>query len=743
MLDPRDEVVSHPSTSPHFQDVLAASLDSPARRDVLKGVVGLSASALGSAAMSAANTIPSAADQQAGQKALRFQAVPKDLRDQVTLPPGYRYQVVHATGDAMSFQVPSFGALGLETDDFSQRIGDQHDGMAIFFVDDRGRFSPTQTRRAVLCVNHESSALSAFLHVKGQTSDGKSGQRFGGSGWDGGVRPLEEVLKEINIHGVSVSEIALTDGGWRLVRGSSLNRRVTPETEARIAGPKAHLQDIRAHMVTKRFPKGDRSRGTINNCGMGQTPWGTYLTCEENFYAYFVRTGGALPDAKTSRAYLRYGIPMDLIKRGERNRSQGWISVRGTQDDSRFERWDTSAVGRGPEQDYRQEPNTFGYVTEIDPLRPESTIVKRTALGRFVHEAAIFSRPVKGQPLAVYMGCDGRNEYIYKFVSQAVWDPTDVGTGLAAGDKYLNEGQLYAARFNDDGRGEWLPLSLSNPAIAKYADFPFGNQADVLVFARIAADAVGATPMDRPEWGAVNPANGEVYFALTNNSDRLRGPNSTNAANPRAYQDNDGRGYKGNPNGHIIRFREGGDDPSASQFQWDVFLFGAEDDAGPVNVSQLTAQNSFSSPDGVWFSKATGICWIETDDSAMTDETNCMLLAAIPGKVGDGRAVVLENSIEGVKGQQQTFIGATLGATQLKRFLTGPLGCEVTGLCETPDGRALFVNIQHPGEDTSAADLLKENFQSGWPGNQGYGRPGRPRSATIVITREDGGPIGL
>jgi uncharacterized protein len=734
MFESHEDPITNPNPSVHFQDVLEASLNSPARRQVLRGAVGLSAAGLSPLAAAAAPTPASS---------LGFKATEKLVTDDVMLPPGYSYQVVHATGDAMDFQVPSFGALGLETDDFSHRIGDQHDGMAIFFINAEGQYTQQDTGRALLCVNHESSALSVFLHVKGQTSNGKSGQRFGGTGWDGGVRPLEEVLKEINIHGVSVAEIQRTKTGWQLVRGSPFNRRITPETAARVAGPKAHLKDIQARFATKRFPKGDRSRGTINNCGMGQTPWGTYLTCEENFYAYFVRTRGALPDVKTSRAFLRYGVSMELVQAGARNRSQGWVSVRGTQDDSRFERWDTSITGARPEEDYRQEPNTFGYVTEIDPMDRTSAIVKRTGLGRFVHEAAVFARPVKGQPLAVYMGCDGRNEYIYKFVSKALWDPSDIGGGLAVGDKYLNEGQLYAAKFREDGRGEWLPLSVSNPAIAAYADFPFTSQADVLVFTRIAADAAGATAMDRPEWGAVNPANGEIYFALTNNSDRFRQPNSTNASNPRAYRDPDGKSYKGNPNGHIIRFREDRGLNTANGFQWDVFLFGAEEDSRDINASKLTAANSFSSPDGIWFSKATGICWIQTDDSAMTDESNCMLVAAIPGKVGDGGPLTITNEIDGVKGIQQTFVGATLGANQLKRFMTGPTGCEVTGLCETPDGKALFVNIQHPGENTKVEEMLDETYQSRWPGNRGYGRPGRPRSATIVITRDDGGPIGL
>jgi secreted PhoX family phosphatase len=264
----------------------------------------------------------------------------------------------------------------------------------------------------------------------------------------------------------------------------------------------------------------------------------------------------------------------------------------------------------------------------------------------------------------------------------------------------------------------------------------------VYVHTRLAADAVGATKMDRPEWGAVNPRNGEVYFTLTNNSAANRTPDRVDAANPRAYADADGKKSAGNPNGHIIRFREKGQASTSTAFAWDIFLFGSEATMGEPNLSRLTAGNDFSSPDGLWFSPTTGICWIQTDDGAYTDVTNCMLLAAIPGQVGDGSKVTVNNrmTVGGQErtGTQETFIGAALGEARLRRFLVGPKGCEITGIAETPDGRTLFVNIQHPGEDSKSI----AGANSLWPGNKGYGRPGRPRSATIVITRDDGGVIG-
>jgi secreted PhoX family phosphatase len=216
--------------------------------------------------------------------------------------------------------------------------------------------------------------------------------------------------------------------------------------------------------------------------------------------------------------------------------------------------------------------------------------------------------------------------------------PKDANGGLAAGDKYLNAGTLYVAKFNDDGTGQWLPLTLANSRIANYADYKFADQAEVLVNARIAADAAGATKMDRPEWGAVNPLNGDVYVTLTNNS--RRGDSAAlNAANPRFYTDEKGsKSNQGNVNGHIIRWREAGGNPAANTFSWDIYLFGSQADALPeVKPSRLTGENDFSSPDGLWFSQAVpGLLWIQTDDGAYTDVSNCMMLAALPGRVGDG-----------------------------------------------------------------------------------------------------------
>jgi len=736
---PESDAICNDSSNPHFQDVLKEALALPSRRALLRGGLGLASLAV----LPGCATVMGGAG--AGQaKALGFPSVAKTLVDDVTLPPGYRYTVLHATGDALRSSVSPYTNAGQETDDWSMRVGDHHDGMDLYFIDDKGRYTERDTGRAVLAVNHESSADAFFMHPNGQTSNGVSGKKFTQFGdWDLGTRPAAEVLKEINHHGVSMVEIVKTPQGWRIKPDSPLNRRVTAQTPMRVAGPRAHIDAIRAQMVTRWDTAGGMARGTLNNCGHGKTPWGTYLGCEENWAFYFgMAAGGAVLSPRDVASRRRYGVvSAPPAANVQRTISQGWHTVSST--DDRFSRWNLAASGRNAEADFRNEAHTFGYNVEIDPLDPNATPAKRVIMGRFAHEAAVCSLPEVGKPLAFYMGCDARNEYIYKFVSAAAWDPKDIGGGIAAGDKYLNEGKLFVARFDVSGQGEWVELNFADPRIANFAGFKFENQADIYVHTRLAADAVGATKMDRPEWGAVNYRNGEVYFALTNNSAANRTPGRVDAANPRAYMDVDGKKGMGNPNGHIIRFREDGFAATSTKFTWDIFLFGAEEDAGEANLSKLTAGNAFSSPDGLWFSKATGICWIQTDDGAMTDESGCMLLAAIPGQVGDGGKVTVNNRmvVNGVEqtGKQETFVGATLGDAKLRRFLVAPPGAEVTGIAETPDGRTLFINIQHPGENTKPGGAP----ESLWPGNKGYGRPGRPRSATIVITREDGGVIGV
>jgi secreted PhoX family phosphatase len=732
---------SNTSTNPTFDSVLTARLS---RRGLLRGGVGTAGTALfGSMALVACGggndgdappPAPAPPPPAPAEKLLGFQAVPKSLADAVSIPAGYTASVIYALGDPLTTSTPAFKNDGTDTS-FETRAGDHHDGMEWFGLDASGKASLTATDRGLLAVNHEAttneSVASFFLHANGGTNTLP--------------RPAAEVDKEVAIHGISVVEVTKTADKWATVPGSAFNHRLTPLSDIEMAGPAR----ANALLVTKYSTDGTRTRGTLNNCGTGKTPWGTFLTGEENWAGYFTR--GAADDAargdKSVVALKRYGSLQGGASR------HAWESA-GT--DDKYARWNISKLGASANgsDDYRNELNGMGYIVELDPLDKTKTARKRSALGRFAHESAAFGIPVVGQPLVVYMGDDSRNEYMYKFVSTAVWSADDATAAdrMAIGDKYLNAGKLYAAKFNADGSGSWLELSISNPAVSGFAGYAFADQADVVINARLAADAVGATKMDRPEWGGVNPANGEIYQTLTNNSNRRVDPlGSTqlapDASNPRVYTDMKGATAQvGNPNGHLLRMKEGAAGGPATNFTWDVYLFGAEAgaDTSMINISNLTADQDFSSPDGLVFSRATGICWIQTDDGAYTDVTNCMMLAALPGSVGDGGAKTLSyTKANATKLDVITQVGKAPTVDTLKRFLVGPVGCEITGLAETPDGKAIFINIQHPGETTKAADVADSTkYTSRWPSNAGYGAGARPRSATIVITKNDGGRIG-
>ncbi len=745
MAHDADDSVTNVSDNPRFAEVVAERLRAPTRRDLLRGGLGAFGMLSGGAALLSACGDNARSNPDAGvpgpdarpgvdagadagvdpvptrPAALGFTAVAKSLADTVTVPAGYTASVLYSLGDPIAAGVSAYANNGSDAAaSFAQRAGDHHDGMHYFGLDGSG-YGEGSSDRGLLCMNHE-AITPLFLHPTGQTVVA-------------GVRTVaEEVQREFYLHGVSIVEVNRSAAGaWSYVQNSPFNRRVHTLTEVELSGP------VRgnAAVATRFSPGGTRTRGTVNNCANGYTPWGTYLTCEENWAGYFRRVAAEdNPNrtAKEVRSFARYGVAG--------TGRELWATVTPDTADQQYGRWNTMVLGATAADDYRNVANTFGWVVEIDPFTKASVPRKRTALGRFGHEGAWPATPVAGKPLVYYAGDDSRGEYIYKYVSAANWDPADATRTdrLAVGDKYLDSGKLYVARFKADGTGEWLELAFGqNNITPAYADYAFADQADVLLNARLAADAAGATKMDRPEWGAVDPVTGAVYFTLTNNNATLRALDLTDAANPRHYNDpKAGAAQFGNPNGHIIRWQE--TSPEVTTFTWDVYLFGANADASAsdVNLSALTADNDFSSPDGLWFSPKTNICWIQTDDGAYTDVTNCMMLAALPGTVGDGGAKTITNTNQaGMTRQVTTRVGAQPG-TKLRRFLVGPVDCEITGIAETPDGKALFVNIQHPGENTAAANLATP--LSTWPASVAGARP---RSSTIVITRTDGGVIGV
>ena len=460
-------------------------------------------------------------------------------------------------------------------------------------------------------------------------------------------------------------------------RSSTFARRVTARTPMRVSGPAAGHALLR----TTFDPDGRTVLGTINNCGYGATPWGTYLACEENFNGYFVNTTGDAPgvaDPVERKAVLagqkRYGI------------NDKGLGYRWHEHDERFD------AARHPNEAHR-----FGWIVEIDPFDPKSQPVKHTALGRFKHEGAFVTLAADNR-VVVYSGDDERNEYVYKFVSAGRYVPSDRTANL----KLLEQGTLYVARFNPDGSGQWLPLVHGQGGLDAAAGFQ--SQADVLVNVRAAADALRPTKMDRPEWIAVHPRSSEVYVTLTNNNTRGtdKGP-ATDPANPRAN----------NVFGHIARWKEDGD-AAATRFAWDVFLL-CGDPASPEEGKRGNVKGDvFGSPDGLWFD-ARGVLWIQTDVSTS------VLHKGDYAKLGNNQ-----------------MLAADPETREVRRFLTGPSGSEVTGVVTTPDGRTMFVNIQHPGETSSErSDPKNPTAVSSWPDGSG-----RPRAATVVVRRQDGGVIG-
>ena len=555
------------------------------------------------------------------------------------------------------------------------QIGQHHDGMHFFPIEGESPYLGS-SQDGLLVLNHE-YIEPRFLHTAAVGLTLNAGDVPMNAD---GTRDADQVLKEINAHGISIVRIRQQETGtWEVVRDSH-NRRITGLTPMEFTGPVRGSEFLK----TRYSPEGTGTRGTLNNCAHGVTPWNTYLFCEENWARYF-RNGD--PEASLPREQTRYGVSREMSR-------YGWERAQGQGDD--YVRFDVSRLGNSPQEDYRNEVNGFGWVVEVDPFNPNDTPKKRTALGRFAHEGVVFQPAVPGQPVVCYSGDDARFEYIYKYVSADSYDPA------TASGELLNRGRLYVARFHEDGGGEWLPLVFGEGPLTP--ENGFSSQADVLVNTRTAADVLGATKMDRPEWGAIDPETGAVYFTLTNNTRRTE--DQVDAANPRAE----------NTWGHIIRWREGGDGPTATQFEWDVFvLAGPEMDSETLKGEPLEETNIFACPDGLWFDGHRRL-WIQTDISES-----------------------VMNQGEHAQFGNNQMLAADPDTGEIRRFLTGPIGQEITGVVSTPDQRTLFINVQHPGATTSAEAFAAGSVVSRWPDHS----PNLyPRSATVVITKIDGGVIG-
>lgn len=614
MRDPRPE-------EQDFDRVVKAAIS---RRGFLGGVVAVGS---GAAVMGMGPLLSGTSAQAAGEVSrFAFNPIPIATDATVHVPEGYSWYELAKWGQPLFAEVPELDhTTGGSTETSDRIFGENTDGMELFNV--RGH--------EVIAVNHEYVNPKTNLP---QNEDGKPAS-------------AADVRKLQNLHGVSVFEIVEENGQWKISVDSPFNRRITNNTPMTISGPAAGHDMLKTDADTT----GREVLGTANNCGAGKTPWGTYLTCEENFNGYF---GSTDADYQLPDAFKRYGIGIESRYDYEKF-------------DARFD------ISKNP-----NEPNRFGWVVEIDPSDPNAKPVKRTALGRFKHENAATAIAPDGR-VVVYLGDDERGEYLYKYVSNGIYAAgTDTST-------LLDDGQLFVAKFNDDGTGEWIALT---PETTGGMD-----PAEILIHTRMAASKTGATTMDRPEWVAVNPHAAEAYCALTNNKNRGLKPNAggdetpVGGPNPR----------KNNNYGQIVRWYPENDDHAEAGFRWDLYVMAGNPTvhqdayAGSQNINE---GNLFNSPDGMMFDSA-GLLWIQTDG----EDSN-------------------EGDFVGMGNNQMLAGDPATG--QIVRFLTGPKGSEVTGITWSSDRRTMFVGIQHPAA----------------PFPDGEGK--LPRSTVIALRRDDGALVG-
>lgn len=580
---------------------------------------------------------------------LTFKSLPQTIADGDAVAEGYQVTPVVRWGDKVAPDAPDFAPAAQTAEAQAKQFGYNNDFVA-FFPLPKGS---GRSDRGLLFVNHEYTNPELMFE-----------------GYDPAAQTPEQTQIELMAHGASVIEVKRENGGWEIVPDSNFARRLTGESLIAISGPAAGHHRLK----TKDDPTGTRVRGMLNNCSGGTTPWGTALTCEENVNVYF---GGSTTDEL--EAYR--------------------LSVMGFAEPGAFRPWYLSVprfdVGKTP-----NEPSRFGWVVEIDPYDASSMPIKRTALGRFKHEAATSLVGVDGR-LVVYMGDDEKGQFIYRYVSN---DTFDASRG-AANSALLDEGVLYVARFDADGLS-WLPL-IHGQAPLNVAN-GFASQADVLIDARLAAAALGATPMDRPEDIETDPKNGRVYVMLTNNTSRKVG--EVDPANPRAH----------NEHGHILELvppssPNGTPDHTADRYQWDIFLL---------------AGNAAS---GAHYGAGTDV-WMSAPDNCTFDPKGRLWIASDQGKKQAANRIADGLFACDTEGE---------GRATLRFFYAVPRGAECCGPCFTPDGRNLFVAVQHPGEggrDASGAFESRYDAPSTrWPD---FKDDMPPRPSVVVITKDDGRPIG-
>jgi uncharacterized protein len=624
------------------------------RRDILRGALGVTAIAATVSPLAIATAERARAQARNTTPSFNFKEIAAGSDENHYVAEGYDADILIRWGDPVLDGAPAFDPLRQTAAAQSKQFGYNNDFVGYIPLDG--------DRRGLLVINHEYTNEELMFPGLGR-------QDIKSASFSGMTKDLVDI--EMMAHGGSVIEIARgANGKWSVVAGSRYARRITAETPMEISGPAAGHDRLR----TGYDPAAKSVRGMVNNCAGAVTPWGTWLTCEENINGYF----WGKPDESSGEArnFKRMGIPGNWYAWGK------W-----------HDRFD---ITKEP-----NEANRFGWVVEIDPMDPASTPKKRTAMGRFKHEGA--ANIVNGDGrFVVYQGDDERFDYVYKFVTEARVDPEN----RANNRDILDKGTLYVARYNADGKGEWLPLVHGHGPLTLANGF--NSQADVVIEARRAGDLLGATKMDRPEDVEANPKTNKVYVMLTNNV-RRKGE-QVDAANPRPE----------NRFGHIIEMLPTGGDHASTAFTWEILV-----KCGDPSLAQVGASFSSATTKDGWFGMPDncavdnqGRLWIATDGN-------------MPSKTGRADGIWAMETEGAVRGTS-------------KHFFRVPNGAEMCGPYFTGDDETLFLAVQHPGEaddeDPGAKPATFEAPSTRWPDF----RPDMPpRPAVLAVTKRGGGKIGI
>ena len=644
-FDAADDDGVNSSKAPTIGDVIAARMG---RRDLMKGALGFTAIA---ATVSPMALAASRAYAQTEGSSFDFTEIEAGVSEDMVVAEGYDAEVLIRWGDPVLPGAPEFDVDNQTAEAQNQQFGYNSDFIGTVPHPE----APDDPDRLLLVNHHEYTNEELMFPGLGIQDDAEFAKM---------TQELVDIEKAA--HGGSVIEIRRgEDGKWSVVRESTYNRRITAETPMKISGPAAG----HARMQTNADPSGTEARGTFNNCAGGITPWGTWLMAEENFNGYFWSDQQEPPATETSDdpatiLNARYGVP---------GKWYAWGKF-----DDRFN------IDKEP-----NEPNRHGWIVEVNPADPNSTPVKRTALGRVKHEGAMPAVNGDGR-VALFMGDDERFDYVYRFVTEAAYDEANPDPDI------LDRGTLSVARFDEDGSVTWLPLIHGEGPLT--AENGFADQGDVLVQTRRAADFLEATPMDRPEDVEPNEQTGRIYVMLTNNTRRK--PGDENAANPRAE----------NAFGHIIEITAPEGDFAADTMSWEILVKCGDPSVEAVGAtfSPATSENGwFGMPDNCAID-AAGRLWISTDGNSAEDT----------GRADGLWAMETDGEMRGTS----------------KHFFRVPVGAEMCGPWFVNDDQTLFLAVQHPGDGSTFEDPSTRwpDFADGMP----------PRPAVIVIQKQGGGRIG-